>query len=72
MALLQQFEIRPAAAQGSDQQQTYHLLALFADVLRQVRSDYVDPVSDRKLVDNALNGMLTGLDPHSAYMTEQQ
>jgi len=72
LALLQQFEIRPAAAQGSDQQQTYHLLALFADVLRQVRSDYVDPVSDRKLVDNALNGMLTGLDPHSAYMTEQQ
>jgi carboxyl-terminal processing protease len=71
-ALLQQFEIRSAAAQGTDPQQTYRLLALFADVLRQVRSDYVDPVSDRKLVDNALNGMLTGLDPHSAYMTEQQ
>jgi carboxyl-terminal processing protease len=72
MALLQQFEIRSAAAQGSDQQQTYRLLSLFADVLKQVRTDYVDPVSDRKLIDNALNGMLTGLDPHSAYMNEQQ
>jgi carboxyl-terminal processing protease len=72
MALLQQFEIRSAAAQGSDQQQTYRLLSLFADVLKQVRTDYVDPVSDRTLIDNALNGMLTGLDPHSAYMTEQQ
>nr|WP_294524220.1 S41 family peptidase [uncultured Rhodopila sp.] len=70
--LLHALEIRSAAAQGSDQQQTYRLLALFADVLKQVRSDYVDPVSDRKLVENALNGMLTGLDPHSAYMTEQQ
>ena len=62
----------PAAAQGSDQQQTYRLLSLFADVLKQVRTDYVDPVADRTLIDNALNGMLTGLDPHSAYMNEQQ
>jgi carboxyl-terminal processing protease len=72
MDVLQQVGIRSAAAQGSDQQQTYRLLSLFADVLKQVRTDYVDPVSDRTLIDNALNGMLTGLDPHSAYMTEQQ
>jgi carboxyl-terminal processing protease len=71
-AMLGQFEIRPAIAQGTDQQQTYRLLSMFADVLRQVRTDYVDPVSDRTLIDNALNGMLTGLDPHSAFMTEQQ
>lgn len=62
----------PAVAQGTDQQQTYRLLTLFNTVLERVRADYVEPVSDRTLMDNALNGMLTGLDPHSAYMTEQQ
>jgi carboxyl-terminal processing protease len=62
----------PAVAEGTDQQTTYRLLTLFNTVLDRVRSDYVEPVSDRTLMDNALNGMLTGLDPHSAYMTEQQ
>jgi carboxyl-terminal processing protease len=61
-----------AAAQGSDQQQTYRWLSLFSSVLQRVQSDYVEPVSGRTLIDNALNGMLTGLDPHSAYMTEAQ
>ena len=62
----------PAVAQGTDQQETYRLLTLFNTVLERVRNDYVAPVSDRTLMENALNGMLTGLDPHSAYMTEQQ
>ena len=47
---------------------TYQMLNLFADVFDRVRAEYVDPVSDRELVENALNGMLTGLDPHSNYM----
>ena len=46
----------------------YRLLALFADVFERVRADYVDKVEDKKLIENALNGMLTGLDPHSNYM----
>jgi carboxyl-terminal processing protease len=62
----------PAAAQGTDQQQTYKVLNLFSNVLDRVRADYVEPVTDRTLINNALNGMLTGLDPHSAYMTEQE
>jgi carboxyl-terminal processing protease len=61
-----------AAAQGTDQAQTYRLLSMFSDVLERVQSDYVEPVAGRTLIDNALNGMLTGLDPHSAYMTEPQ
>jgi carboxyl-terminal processing protease len=64
-----QFAITPAAAQASDQRQAF---SLFGKVFAIVRADYVEPVSDGKLIDNALNGMLTGLDPHSAYMTEQQ
>jgi len=62
----------PASAEGTDQQTTYRLLTLFNNVLDRVRADYVEPVSDRTLMDNALNGMLTGLDPHSAYMTQRQ
>jgi len=72
MTLSQQLGIQPAAARAVDQPQTDRLLALFGTVLKRVRADYVDPVPDRTLIVNALNGMLTGLDPHSAFMTEQQ
>ena len=51
---------------------TYHLLTLFGDVFEKVRANYVEPVKDRALVDNALNGMLSGLDPHSSYMDKKQ
>ena len=48
--------------------EVYSLLSLFGDVLERVRADYVDPVEDRVLVANALDGMLGGLDPHSGYL----
>lgn len=47
-------------------------LALFGQVLERVRSDYVDPVKTSKLIDYALDGMLSGLDPHSGYMDAKQ
>ena len=37
-----------------------------------VRTDYVDVVSDNKLIENALNGMLSELDPHSGYMNAEE
>lgn len=52
--------------------ETYRLLTLFGDVFERVRAGYVEPVADKDLITNALNGMLTGLDPHSSYMTEKQ
>ena len=64
--------INSAFAQDTDRANTYRLLALFGDVFERVRSEYVDPVSDKELVENAINGMLTGLDPHSAYMNAEQ
>ena len=51
---------------------TYRLLTLFGDVFERVRADYVDPVGDKELIENSLNGMLSGLDPHSAYMDAKQ
>ncbi|MCE9633798.1 MAG: S41 family peptidase [Methylophilales bacterium] len=43
-------------------------LRAFAEVFGKIKSDYVDPVEDKKLLSEAISGMLTGLDPHSAYM----
>ena len=60
--------IPTAFAEDSDNADTYRLLSLFGDVFERVRADYVEPVKDRDLVENAVNGMLTGLDPHSSYM----
>ncbi|MGH7118552.1 MAG: S41 family peptidase [Acetobacteraceae bacterium] len=57
---------------GSDQGDTYRLLSLFGDVFERVRADYVDPVTSKTLIYNALNGMLSGLDPHSDYMNPSQ
>ena len=37
-------------------------------MFERVRAEYVEPVNDRELIENAINGMLTGLDPHSNYM----
>src|SRR4029077_14602604 len=42
--------------------------SLFADVFERVRSDYVEKPDDGKLVEQAISGMLAGLDPHSSYM----
>jgi carboxyl-terminal processing protease len=47
---------------------TYQQLNLFGDVFEKIRSDYVEPVSDEKLIESAINGMLTSLDPHSSYL----
>ena len=43
-------------------------LRAFANVFGRIKSDYVEPVSDKKLITEAINGMLSGLDPHSAYL----
>jgi carboxyl-terminal processing protease len=46
-------------------------LRVFAEVFGRVKSDYVEPVSDKKLLEQAIRGMLTGLDPHSSYLNEE-
>src|SRR4029453_5893503 len=44
---------------------------LFGDVFDRVRSDYVEQPNDEKLIEAAINGMLTSLDPHSSYMNSK-
>ena len=43
-------------------------LRAFSEVFGRIKSDYVEPVSDKTLITSAINGMLSGLDPHSAYL----
>ncbi len=47
---------------------TYKMLNLFGDVFEKVRTDYVEKPKEDKLIESAINGMLSGLDPHSSYM----
>jgi carboxyl-terminal processing protease len=49
----------------------YRQLSLFGDVFERVRTDYVEKPDDGKLIEYAINGMLTELDPHSSYMDSQ-
>jgi carboxyl-terminal processing protease len=56
-----------AAASGNSAE-TYKQLNLFGEVFERVRAEYVDDVSDDTLVESAINGMLTSLDPHSNYL----
>ena len=51
-----------------DPRETYRLLNLFGDVFERVRSQYVEKPSDQDLIEAAISGMLTSLDPHSSYM----
>ncbi|MEC7395570.1 MAG: S41 family peptidase, partial [Pseudomonadota bacterium] len=58
-------------AKEKDRSETYRLLELFGDVFERVRSDYVEKVSDEELIEAAVCGMLTDLDPHSAFLNRK-
>lgn len=57
-----------ANAAGSE---TYRQLAIFGDIFERVRAQYVTPPEEKKLVESAINGMLTSLDPHSSYLNPE-
>ncbi len=57
-------------APASSAAETYEMLNLFGDVFERVRDNYVEQVPDKKLIENAMNGMLMALDPHSNYLDE--
>ncbi len=59
----------PAARAASSE--TYRQLNLFGDVFERVRSDYVEEVSDKELIESAIEGMLSSLDPHSSYLNRE-
>ena len=62
--------INPAVAAETNKNDadTYRLLNLFGDVFERVRADYVEKPTDQEMIEAAISGMLTSLDPHSSYM----
>ena len=56
------------SAEESDKSETFRQLELFGDILARVQSDYVTETDDPELIENAINGMLRSLDPHSSYL----
>ena len=57
-----------AAEKKKNDADTYRLLNLFGDVFERVRADYVEDIPDQELIEAAIGGMLTSLDPHSNYL----
>ncbi len=70
-ALAFAFLVSPALAKEDKKKNdadTYRLLNLFGDVFERVRAEYVEETTDQEMIEAAISGMLTSLDPHSSYM----
>src|ERR1044071_6970281 len=62
---------KPDAAKP-DKGSVYEQLNLFSEAFERIRQDAVEPVADQKLIETAIAGMLSGLDPNSVYMNENE
>lgn len=60
------------AANGANDMSAYRQLDLFSDAFERVRASYVRPVKDSELIDAAIEGMVSNLDPHSSYMNAKE
>ena len=63
--------IAPKTYGSSSDEEKYKYLDLFGQVFDRVRSSYVEEVTDQELIEKAIDGMLSGLDPHSGFMNEE-
>jgi len=75
LTLLLSLSAPPAWAEGAAAGKTspglpFEELRIFSEVYARIRRDYVETVDDKELIENAIRGMLTGLDPHSSYLGE--
>jgi carboxyl-terminal processing protease len=61
----------PLLAQESEDSNIYQQLDLFGDIFERIRADYVEEVDEEELIEAAINGMLTSLDPHSSYLSPE-
>jgi carboxyl-terminal processing protease len=66
-----EFWVNAARAAADSTTSTYAQLNLLGDVFERIRSDYVEKPDDSKVIEGAINGMVSSLDPHSRYMNEQ-
>jgi carboxyl-terminal processing protease len=67
-----QFAVPLLAQEADEQKSVYEELDLFGDIFERIRSSYVEEVEDKVLIEAAINGMLTHLDPHSSFMPSDE
>ena len=72
MVVLGGLVLAPVSAPKADRSETYRQLNLFSDVFTRIRSNYVEEVDDSEMIEAAINGMLTSLDPHSSYLNAER
>jgi len=60
----------PIAETNADLPLPLDEVRIFAQVLNQIRNSYVEPIDDKTLLENAIKGMLAGIDPHSSYLVD--
>jgi carboxyl-terminal processing protease len=65
-------EKRSSAAVNDALPLPYEELRAFSEIFGRIKNDYVEPVTDKKLLEDAIRGMLVGLDPHSAYLNTEE
>ena len=63
-----QFAAPIVAQEAEKEKSVYEQLDLFGDIFERIRTSYVEEVDDKELIESAINGMLTHLDPHSSYL----
>jgi carboxyl-terminal processing protease len=71
LALVMADEVRLGFAANATASDTYRRLTLFGEVFDKIRSDYVDKPDEAKLIESAINGMVTSLDPHSSFLDQK-
>jgi carboxyl-terminal processing protease len=71
LALIALDEMRVAANANAAASDTYRRLTLFGEVFDKIRTDYVEKPDEAKLIENAINGMVTSLDPHSSFLDQK-
>ena len=71
IALVALQEMKVSANANAAASDTYRRLTLFGDVFDKIRSDHVDKPDEAKLIESAINGMVTSLDPHSAFLDQK-
>lgn len=69
--MLSNVSLAKESSKQDEQVNTYELLNIFGEVLERAKLMYVEDVTDKKLIEASLNGMLTSLDPHSSYLNEE-
>jgi carboxyl-terminal processing protease len=67
-----QFAVPILAQEADAEKSVYEQLDLFGDIFERIRTSYVEPVEDKVLIEAAINGMLTHLDPHSSFMPSDE